>query len=148
MRFLLKTVWASSLCAYGVASHAAELDAASSRRAVQAYCHAISAAMSLEDLEGHWSAALKREQGRLRAQQLDALEPGMRLVYEKTMMVMLKDMARQMPQQMQIACTAKRCTAVAQISPQWKQVFVLVREGGAVVIDEMHAHFGVERAAR
>lgn len=65
----------------------------------------------------------------------------MRANYQKTVLGMLKDMARKMPEQMEIHCTAQRCTVLVRLSVQWTQTFVLVRERGEVVVDEARAHF-------
>ena len=148
MHFLRKTAWMTFLWAGCTALQAAPLDAASSQRAVQAYCQTIAAAGGLDELEKHWSASFKRRQAALQAEQLEPLDAAARASLQKVVMGMLKDMARKMPPQMDITCTASRCTLVAQLPSQWQQTFVLVREQGVLVIDDAHTHFGAARPAR
>lgn len=141
MHYLFKAAWVWSVGCGSLAVHAAGLDAAASRRAVQAYCKTISAAVALDELEKHWSRRLQRDQAEVRAQQRVRLDAEMRASYQKTLLGMHKDMARKMPEQMEITCAPQRCTVVVRLTAQWTQSFVLVREKGQVVIDDARAHF-------
>lgn len=148
MRFLLQKILAFSLLAGVSQLHANVLSPESAKRAVQAYCQTIAQAHALEEMEKHWSSNLKRAQAKIKAEQLMPLNAEMRSTYQRAVLGMLKDMAMKMPEEMNITCTATSCKVAAELSSQWKQTFVLVKENGAIVIDDAHSYFGSDVKAR
>lgn len=134
MKFLIALLFTVSSFA-----HAENLDANSSEKLVHNYSQAILKANSINELKPYYTSSFMKKYG-TEGNPL-SLPPQTLVLLEKRVLNMAKEMAKSMPKNLNTVCNLKSCKITAQISNEWTQTFVIIKEGNKLLIDEAESTF-------